>query len=158
MPPAYLFLLVLAVFFFAAAFFLGLALFFTCSGSSALPVSRFHSSNVSGEIFPLTSSSANLRRWARLLNGIPGTSASLLWWLIDRLSVLIALLRRCLGPLESALPLGLLLLLPAYFLLPLLKPIVTLWQDDSSEDGSDYASGLVPVMWIRVASGDRLSK
>lgn len=37
---------------------------FTCSGSVLLPVSRFHSSNVSGEIFPLTRSSANLRRCA----------------------------------------------------------------------------------------------
>jgi hypothetical protein len=40
------------------------------SGSSAPPVSRFHSSNVSGEISPVTSSSANLRRCALLLNGI----------------------------------------------------------------------------------------
>jgi hypothetical protein len=50
----------------------GFARFFgaTLSGSSALPVSRFHSSNVSGEISPLTSNSANLRRCALLLNGI----------------------------------------------------------------------------------------
>ena len=43
-----------------SAFFGGL----TCSGSLAPPVSRFHSSNVSAEIFPFTSSSANLRRCA----------------------------------------------------------------------------------------------
>src|SRR4051795_1428684 len=43
---------------------------FTRSGSLAPPVSRFHSSNVCGEISPFTSSSANLRRWALLLNGI----------------------------------------------------------------------------------------
>jgi hypothetical protein len=49
--------------------------FFTRSGSLALPVSRLHSSKVLGEISPLTSSSANLRRWARLLKG---TLASLL--------------------------------------------------------------------------------
>jgi hypothetical protein len=40
------------------------------SGRFASPVSRFHSSNVSGEISPFTSSSANLRRCALLLNGI----------------------------------------------------------------------------------------
>src|SRR5688572_25009552 len=34
----------------------------TRSGSFRAPVSRFHSSNVSFEISPLTSSSANLRR------------------------------------------------------------------------------------------------
>ena len=39
-------------------------------GSFLPPVSRFHSSNVSFEISPLTSSSANLRRCAWLLNGI----------------------------------------------------------------------------------------
>lgn len=39
----------------------------TRSGSLALPVSRFHSSKVSGEISPLTRSSANFRRCARLL-------------------------------------------------------------------------------------------
>jgi hypothetical protein len=137
MPPAYLLLLVLAVFFFVDVFFLGFARSFTCSGSSALPVSRFHSSNVFAEIFPLTSSSANLRRWAWLLNGIAVTSALLLRRLIDRIAVLAALLRRRLASLQSALPLGLLLLLPAYFLLSLLEPIVTLWQDDSSEGGSD---------------------
>src|SRR6266853_4500060 len=49
-----------------APFFFGL----TRSGSLALPVSRFHSSYVSGEIFPVTRSSANLRRCARLLKGI----------------------------------------------------------------------------------------
>jgi hypothetical protein len=42
----------------------------TRSGSLRAPVSRFHSSNVCGEIFPFTRSSANLRRWAWLLNGI----------------------------------------------------------------------------------------
>src|SRR4051812_23866359 len=77
------------------------------------------------------------------------TSASLLCRLIHRVAVLVALLCRRLAPLQPALPLGLLLLLPAYFLLPLLEPIVTLWQDDSSEGSSDYASGLVPVMRIR---------
>jgi hypothetical protein len=40
------------------------------SGSVRTPVSRFHSSKVSSEIFPSTSSCANLRRCARLLNGI----------------------------------------------------------------------------------------
>lgn len=46
----------------------------TRSGSFALPVSRLHSSNVSGEISPFTSNSANLRRCAWLLNGmrLPG--------------------------------------------------------------------------------------
>jgi hypothetical protein len=34
----------------------------TCSGSLALPVSRFHSSNVSAVISPFTNSSANFRR------------------------------------------------------------------------------------------------
>ena len=43
---------------------------FTRSGSLAPPVSRFHSSKVSSEISPFTSSSANLRRCALLLNGI----------------------------------------------------------------------------------------
>jgi len=42
----------------------------TRSGRFALPVSRFHSSNVSGEIFPSTRSCANLRRCAWLLNGM----------------------------------------------------------------------------------------
>ena len=41
----------------------------TRSGKFALPVSLFHSSNVSFEILPSTSSWANLRRWAWLLNG-----------------------------------------------------------------------------------------
>ena len=49
---------------------LGLALRFTRSGSFLRPVSRFHSSNVCGEIFPCTRSSANLRRCALLLKGI----------------------------------------------------------------------------------------
>ena len=42
----------------------------TRSGSFLPPVSRFHSSKVSFEIFPSTSSCANLRRCAWLLNGI----------------------------------------------------------------------------------------
>jgi hypothetical protein len=42
----------------------------TRSGSFALPVSRFQPSKVSGEISPLTKSSANFRRWARLLKRI----------------------------------------------------------------------------------------
>jgi hypothetical protein len=46
----------------------------TRSGSSARPVSLFHSSNVSGEIFPVTRSSANFRRCALLLKGIGVTS------------------------------------------------------------------------------------
>ena len=54
-----------------ALFFLGRFLArLTRSGSFALPVSRFHSSNVSGEISPLTNNSANLRRCALLLNGM----------------------------------------------------------------------------------------
>jgi hypothetical protein len=40
------------------------------SGSLASPVSRFHSSNVSGDISPFTRSSANLRRCALLLKGM----------------------------------------------------------------------------------------
>jgi len=40
------------------------------SGNSALPAARFHSSKVSGEISPLTSSSANFLRCALLLIGI----------------------------------------------------------------------------------------
>src|SRR2546427_212490 len=40
------------------------------SGSFLPPVSRFHSSKVSFEIFPFTRSSANLRRCAWLLNGM----------------------------------------------------------------------------------------
>src|SRR5215831_18652777 len=51
-------------------FFFSFAFGLTRSGSFALPVSRFHSSKVSGEISPLTRSSANFRRWALLLNGI----------------------------------------------------------------------------------------
>src|SRR4051794_13758292 len=42
----------------------------TRSGSLRPPVSRFHSSNVCGEILPSTSSWANLRRCAWLLNGM----------------------------------------------------------------------------------------
>ncbi len=42
----------------------------TRSGNFALPVSRFHSSKVSGLIFPSTRSAANLRRCALLLKGI----------------------------------------------------------------------------------------
>src|SRR6185295_18710041 len=53
-------------FFFALVLRAGL----TRSGSLAPPVSRFHSSNVSAEIFPLTSSSANFLRCAWLLNGM----------------------------------------------------------------------------------------
>jgi hypothetical protein len=45
-------------------FFLAFFFFFTRSGSRWLPVSRFHSSKVSGEISPLTSNSANFRRCA----------------------------------------------------------------------------------------------
>src|SRR6188768_742115 len=56
-----------AFFFPAAVFFFGAA---ARSGSFALPVSRFHSSNVSGLILPSTSSCANFRRWAWLLNGM----------------------------------------------------------------------------------------
>lgn len=47
--------------FFFAAFFFGAA---ARSGRMASPVSRFHSSNVSGEISPETSISANFRRCA----------------------------------------------------------------------------------------------
>lgn len=43
---------------------------FAYSGSFALPVSRFHSSKVSGEISPFTKSSANFLRCALLLNGM----------------------------------------------------------------------------------------
>jgi hypothetical protein len=43
----------------------------TRSGSFFRPVSRFHSSNVFAEIFPLTSSSANFRRCARLFEWHP---------------------------------------------------------------------------------------
>jgi hypothetical protein len=42
----------------------------TRSGSLVPPVSRFHSSKVSLEIFPSTRSSANFRRCAWLLNGM----------------------------------------------------------------------------------------
>jgi len=44
--------------------------FFARSGSRLPPVSRLHSSYVSGEIFPSTSSSANFRRCAFDLNGM----------------------------------------------------------------------------------------
>jgi hypothetical protein len=44
----------------------------TRSGSFLPPVSRFHSSKVSFEIFPSTRSCANLRRCAWLLNGMHG--------------------------------------------------------------------------------------
>jgi hypothetical protein len=57
-----------AVFFLAAVFFGFLRA--ARSGSFAAPVSRFHSSNVSGEISPFTIISANFRRCALLLNGI----------------------------------------------------------------------------------------
>jgi hypothetical protein len=65
LPARFAALLVFFLFFFAGLFF-GL----TRSGNSALPVSRFHSSNCSGVISPRTSSSANLRRYALLLKGI----------------------------------------------------------------------------------------
>jgi hypothetical protein len=39
------------------------------SGNSAFPAARFHSSNVSGEILPLTNNSANFLRCALLLIG-----------------------------------------------------------------------------------------
>ena len=55
-------------------FLVAVALFFdfdpTRSGSFLLPVSRFHSSNVSFEIFPSTRSCANFLRCAWLLNGM----------------------------------------------------------------------------------------
>lgn len=54
---------------FALAFFRARG-FAALSGSFLVPVSRFHSSNVSFEIFPSTRSCANLRRCAWLLNGI----------------------------------------------------------------------------------------
>ena len=47
-----------------AAVFFFVVFFFTRSGSFLPPVSRFHSSKVSFEISPFTSSSANLRRCA----------------------------------------------------------------------------------------------
>jgi hypothetical protein len=40
------------------------------SGNSALPAARFHSSKVSGEMSPLTNSSANFLRCALLLIGM----------------------------------------------------------------------------------------
>jgi hypothetical protein len=65
-----------AVRFFAARFavlrFFVAPLSPTRSGSSLRPVERFHSSYCSSVILPSTSSCANLRRWALLLNGIPG--------------------------------------------------------------------------------------
>jgi hypothetical protein len=54
----------------ALAFLDALAFVRTRSGSFLRPVSRFHSSKVSLEIFPSTSSCANFRRCAWLLNGI----------------------------------------------------------------------------------------
>jgi hypothetical protein len=64
--------------FFAVVFrFLGAAGFFsTRSGSVARPVSWFHSSKTSGVIFPSTSSWANLRRCALLLNGMVRSSVT----------------------------------------------------------------------------------
>ena len=47
-----------------------------CSGSFLPPVSRFHSSKVAFEIFPSTSSCANFRRCAWLLNGMRSLSAT----------------------------------------------------------------------------------
>jgi hypothetical protein len=72
---AFDFALVRAVFLGRAFFaFFALALLarlgWTRSGRLALPVERFHSSYVSSEISPFTSSSANFRRCALLLNGI----------------------------------------------------------------------------------------
>jgi hypothetical protein len=46
------------------------ALGVTRSGSSFRPVSWFHRSYASSEIFPVTRSSANFRRWALLLKGM----------------------------------------------------------------------------------------
>jgi hypothetical protein len=51
----------------------------TRSGNSAFPVERFHSSKVSGEILPLTNSSANFLRWALLLIGMEITSPRTHW-------------------------------------------------------------------------------
>src|SRR5207253_10516631 len=67
--------LVLALAFVLVLVFL-FALGVTRSGRSFFPVERFHSSYVWSVIFPLTSSSANLRRWALLLHGIGVTRAS----------------------------------------------------------------------------------
>ena len=58
------------VFLFVFVLDFGRALGFTRSGSFAPPVSRFHSSKVSFEIFPCTKSSANFLRCAWLLKGI----------------------------------------------------------------------------------------
>jgi hypothetical protein len=74
-PLAFDFALVRAVFLGRALFaffalFLLARLGWTRSGRLALPVERFHSSYVSSEISPFTSSSANFRRCALLLNGI----------------------------------------------------------------------------------------
>ena len=55
----------------ALDFVLGLLFFdLTFSGRALPPVSRFHSSKVSGLIFPSTNSCANLRRCALLLKGM----------------------------------------------------------------------------------------
>src|SRR4029078_8404065 len=64
--------------------FLRVVVRFTRSGSLVRPVSRFHSSKVSGDIFPFTSSSANLRRCALLLNGI-GLAACLYQFAVEPL-------------------------------------------------------------------------
>jgi hypothetical protein len=61
-----------AVRFTLARFLFGARFWPTRSGSSLRPVERFHSSYCSSVIFPSTSSCANLRRWALLLNGILG--------------------------------------------------------------------------------------
>jgi hypothetical protein len=58
------------VFRFAVVFRFRVGLRSTRSGSFERPVSRFHSSKVAGEIFPSTSSCANFRRCAWLLNGM----------------------------------------------------------------------------------------
>lgn len=61
----------LAVFLrFAVVFFVRVVFRRTRSGNAWLPVLRFHSSYVCGEILPSTSSCANLRRCAWLLNGM----------------------------------------------------------------------------------------
>src|SRR5678815_3203937 len=59
-----------------------LRLVFACSGRRLLPVSRFHSSYVCGEIFPSTRSCANLRRCAWLLKGIMPPFS--IWWVLLR--------------------------------------------------------------------------
>jgi hypothetical protein len=54
---------------FAVAVFRAAGFLAARSGSFLLPVWRFHSSNVSAEILPSTSNSANFRLCAWLLNG-----------------------------------------------------------------------------------------